>query len=86
LFVTVYRCNDISRGKTIVELFWNLPKISPVCIQYDTTDANLELIVYSYIFRCCVYPLFLFFIFFTEAIASVASMDATPLDDIGFSG
>ena len=24
------------------------PKIIPVCIQYDTTDANLELTVYVY--------------------------------------
>ena len=48
-------------------------KLSPVCIQYDTTDVNLDLTVYSYILRCCVYPFF-----FTEAIASVAAMDATP--------
>ena len=32
--------------KTIVEPFWKPQKISPVCIQYDTTDANLEHTVY----------------------------------------
>ena len=37
-----------ARKTTIVEPFW---KISPVCIQNDTTDANLELTVYSYIYR-----------------------------------
>jgi hypothetical protein len=29
-----------------VEPFQKPPKISPVCIQYDTTDANLEHTVY----------------------------------------
>jgi hypothetical protein len=30
-------------SQSIAELFRNLKKIIPVCIQYDTTDANLEL-------------------------------------------
>ena len=30
-------------SQSIAEPFRNLKKIIPVCIQYDTTDANLEL-------------------------------------------
>jgi hypothetical protein len=34
--------------KLTVEPFRNTPKIIPVCIQYDTIDANLELTVHVY--------------------------------------
>ena len=47
------------REKTMVEPPPPKKKLSPVCIQHDTTDANLELTVYSYILKCCVYLLFL---------------------------
>jgi hypothetical protein len=63
LFVNVYRCNDILPGKNYSRTILEPPKLSPVCIQYDTTDANLELTVDSYILRCCVYPLFSFLYF-----------------------
>ena len=72
-----------ARKTTIVEPFW---KISPVCIQNDTTDANLELTVYSYIYLkvLCLSIIFIFIFCFYRGnclglIASVASMDATPL-------
>ena len=60
LFVNVYRCNDILAGKNYGRTPPPPPKkkLSPVFIQHDTTDANLELTVYSYILRCCVYLLF----------------------------
>ena len=64
LFVNVYRCNDILPGKNYSRTILEPPKLSPVCIQYDTTDANLDLTVYSYILRCCVYPFFFFFFFY----------------------
>ena len=46
--INVYRCNDICREKLTVEPFRNTPKIIPVCIQYDTIDANLQLTVHVY--------------------------------------
>jgi hypothetical protein len=53
--------------KTIVEPFWKPPKISPVCIQYDTIDANLELSLYLKVL--CLSIIFIFIYLFTEAIA-----------------
>ena len=65
-----------ARKTTIVEPFW---KISPVCIQNDTTDANLELTVYSYIYPkvLCLSIIFIFIFCFYRGnclglIASVA--------------
>jgi hypothetical protein len=37
-----------ARNKIIIELFRNPQTIILVYIQYDTTDVNLELIVYGY--------------------------------------
>jgi hypothetical protein len=46
------------------------PKIILVCIQYDATDANLELTVYVYDLVISYDVVFNHYYFFTEAITA----------------
>jgi hypothetical protein len=76
--VNVYRWNDICRGKSNSITISEPPKIILDCKQYDTTDVyGYDLVIY---YGAVFIHYFLFI--FTEAIVSVASMDATPLGGI----
>jgi hypothetical protein len=78
LFVNVYSCNDICREKTNSRTISEPPKLIPVWIQYDTTDANLQLTVHVYDLVISWGVVFIHYFLLTGVIVSVASMDATP--------